>query len=160
MNRISDLRKSKNLTQKELADRLNINSVTLSRYESGHRSPPIDTLKKLSEVFDGISIEYIMGETKNDKTIKVLDNIVDSLNTMQTALLKNYVSAFMELNDNGQEELFRYAKYLSSQPEYKMPEPITLKMKGQEPYSFNLDDYEVALLKKEKTNNANNKSPE
>lgn len=73
-NRIKELRIDSNLSQEELADKLNINSVTLSRYESGHRSPPFDTLKRLSEVFDGISIEYIMGEIKIPSIDTELEN--------------------------------------------------------------------------------------
>ena len=62
MNRIADLRKKINLTQKQLAEKLGINAVSLSRYETGEREPSFEILQKMSELFGNVSINYIMGQ--------------------------------------------------------------------------------------------------
>lgn len=46
------LRKEKNVTQKEVAQHLNIDVTTLSHYETGIRMPDIDTLIALARYYD------------------------------------------------------------------------------------------------------------
>ena len=58
--RLKTLRLEKNLTQQQLADMLNMNSVTYLRYEKGQREPSIDTLIEIAS-FYGVSIDYLVG---------------------------------------------------------------------------------------------------
>ena len=58
--RIKDLRKSKSLSQKHLADTLNVSQSTYSRYESGQLDVPSDVLISLSRFYD-VSVDYILG---------------------------------------------------------------------------------------------------
>ena len=51
----------KGWTQSTLAEKVNVNTFTISRYETGESNPPIETLKKLSEVL-GVSIDYLLKE--------------------------------------------------------------------------------------------------
>ena len=53
--RIKDLRLSKHLTQKELAQLLNVKPTTVSGWELGRNEPSIDTLKDLARIF-GVSV--------------------------------------------------------------------------------------------------------
>lgn len=46
------LRREKNVTQKEVAQHLNIDVTTLSHYETGIRMPDIDTLIALARYYD------------------------------------------------------------------------------------------------------------
>ena len=46
------LRREKNVTQKEVAQHLNIDVTTLSHYETGIRMPDIDTLIALSRYYN------------------------------------------------------------------------------------------------------------
>ena len=59
MNRIRELRKQVNLTQKELAKRLQIANSTLSYWEMGKYEPDNDSLIKLSRFFN-VPIDYIL----------------------------------------------------------------------------------------------------
>ena len=52
MNNLFIMRKSKGMTQVELAKKLNIKSNTLCQYEHGKRSPSIPTLKKIADVLN------------------------------------------------------------------------------------------------------------
>lgn len=60
--RIKDLREDADITQKELADFLNIKQNTYSQYENGQRQLPLDALIKLAEYFN-TSTDYILGLT-------------------------------------------------------------------------------------------------
>ncbi|MCL2819545.1 MAG: helix-turn-helix domain-containing protein [Oscillospiraceae bacterium] len=60
MNRIRELRKKKDLTQKELAKHLQIADSTLSYWEMGKYEPDNKALMKLSEFFH-VPIDYILG---------------------------------------------------------------------------------------------------
>lgn len=65
--RIRDLREDKDLSQKKLAEILNISQSTYSRYESGYLDVPSEVLIALSS-FYGVSVDYILGLTdKNEK---------------------------------------------------------------------------------------------
>ena len=57
--RLRDLREDADITQKELADYLNIKQNTYSQYENGQRQMPIDTLIKLANYFQ-TSVDYIL----------------------------------------------------------------------------------------------------
>ena len=46
---IVDARMSKNLTQKELAERTGINQADISKLENGTRNPTVNLLKRLAE---------------------------------------------------------------------------------------------------------------
>lgn len=47
-----ELRKQNNLTQKELAEKLNVGSNTISQYELGKRLPNAIMLKKIANVLN------------------------------------------------------------------------------------------------------------
>ena len=57
---IVNARISKNLTQKELAQRTGINQADISKLEHGTRNPSINHLKKLAEGMDMVlKIEFV-----------------------------------------------------------------------------------------------------
>ena len=56
---IKDLRKKKNMTQDELAEKLNVTRQAVSNWENGKTQPDIETLTQLAEVFD-VSVERII----------------------------------------------------------------------------------------------------
>ena len=68
MNRIKELRKLKNLTQRELAKQIGITQPALSNYEDG-RDPEISILTKLADFFE-VSVDYLIGREPKGKTIK------------------------------------------------------------------------------------------
>jgi len=56
---IQSLRKEKNLTQKMLANAMNLSDRTISKWERGIGCPDISLLNELSEIF-GVNIEKIL----------------------------------------------------------------------------------------------------
>jgi len=67
--RIRDLREDHDLTQREMAARLNCSQQVYSNYELGQRDIPTDILIKLSTHY-GVSVDYILGLTDNPKIQK------------------------------------------------------------------------------------------
>ena len=57
--RISQLRKQSNMSQKELAEKLNISNKTISKWECGNGMPDIESLGKLANVF-GITLDELV----------------------------------------------------------------------------------------------------
>ena len=65
-NNISRLRKQKQMTQLELADKLNISYQAVSNWERGISMPDISKLGELSELFD-VSIDEILENKRISK---------------------------------------------------------------------------------------------
>lgn len=60
--RVRDLREDRDITQKQMAEYLQIHQTTYSDYELGKLNIPADVLIKLAK-FYGTSIDYIVGIT-------------------------------------------------------------------------------------------------
>lgn len=58
--RLKQLRIDNKLTQKELADKLNVSQNAIFNWENGKREPSIDTLKEIAGIY-GVSLDYLMG---------------------------------------------------------------------------------------------------
>lgn len=67
--RIRDLREDHDLTQKEVAKKLNCSQQVYSNYELGQRDIPTDILIKLSGIYD-VSVDYILDITDDPKINK------------------------------------------------------------------------------------------
>ena len=59
-NRIKTLRLQNNLTQEQLASRLNLTKSVISAYETGLRMPSYETLISISRVFK-VTTDYLLG---------------------------------------------------------------------------------------------------
>ncbi len=59
------LRKLNNLSQEELADRLNISRQTLSKYETGESLPDIEKCKAIADIF-GVSLDDLVNYESAD----------------------------------------------------------------------------------------------
>ena len=60
MNRLKELRKDKNKSQKEIAELLKVNEKTISRWEKGERPIKTDKAQLLADHF-GVSVGYLLG---------------------------------------------------------------------------------------------------
>ena len=58
--RIKELRILSGHTQKEVADKLGINSVTYLHYEKSQRQPPLELLADIAMFYD-VSVDYLLG---------------------------------------------------------------------------------------------------
>ena len=58
--RLKELRLENKLTQKQVAEKLNINSVTYLHYEKDQREPPLSLLAEIAIFYD-VSVDYLLG---------------------------------------------------------------------------------------------------
>ena len=94
--KLRELRKSRRLTQAQVAEGIHCSAATYSRYEHGARQPSIEMLERLADFF-GVSVDYLLGRAllqegdlssyERDMLLsfrkvpdKVQDDIVDFLN--------------------------------------------------------------------------------
>lgn len=68
-NKLRVLRKSKGYTQIAVQMKTGIEQSLLSKFESGERVPPTETLVRLADFYD-VSIDYILCRTENPKSHK------------------------------------------------------------------------------------------
>lgn len=66
--RLKLLRKSRRLTQEELADKLHISRSAIAQYEVGKRIPEYSTLKNMADYFE-VSIDYLVGRTDQEQAV-------------------------------------------------------------------------------------------
>lgn len=67
--RLRNMREDLDLSQTELAKKLNCSQRTYSYYESGGHDIPTDTLIKLADLYN-VSIDYLLGRT-NKKEVNI-----------------------------------------------------------------------------------------
>lgn len=64
--RVRDLREDRDITQKQMAEFLQIHQTTYSDYELGNLNIPVEILIKLAKFYE-TSIDYIVGITDETK---------------------------------------------------------------------------------------------
>lgn len=60
------LRKSRELTQEQLAEKLNVSRQSVSKWETGQAIPEVETLVELSRVFD-VTVDYLVKPSQIDE---------------------------------------------------------------------------------------------
>lgn len=104
MRNLKKIREEKNLTQQALADMLNIQRPTYSRYENGDREPDFDTILKMSEILE-VSTDYLLGKTDNPASLD------EQLSKEEFAL---YGEAH-DLTDEEKQKVLDFIKFTKSQ---------------------------------------------
>lgn len=100
--RLSDLRKDRGLTQKELADKLQIHVSSLSLYERNQASPDDSVNVKIAKYFN-VSLDYLLGITDYERP----------LDTYKARLIK-----YSNLPERAERELNEFLSYLEKK--YKL----------------------------------------
>lgn len=79
-DRMKEARKRKGLTQKELAQLVNLQESSVSLYEGNKREPRLDTAENIASVL-GVSINWLLGRSESDDA-KININIDSLLETL------------------------------------------------------------------------------
>lgn len=80
---LKHLRKSNNLTQKELGSRIGLSKAVVSKYENGMGYPTFDVLVRIAQYF-GVTTDYLLG-VDTGKTVNVsglLDSQIDTIHNI------------------------------------------------------------------------------
>ena len=87
-----ELLRKQNITQKQLADRLNTTEATLSRWVNGEREPKADMIANIATALN-TSSDYLLGIEKNDfdfsKTERMLARNSSNLSNQEKKKLIN-----------------------------------------------------------------------
>ena len=75
-NKIYELRKKENLTQEQLAEKLNVTRQTISKWETNQSSPEFDKILPLCELFEISTDELLTG--RKEKTAEQKEIILDT----------------------------------------------------------------------------------
>lgn len=80
---IAKLRKEKNMTQKQLAEKLHLTDKAISKWERGLSFPDIATLEPLSELFDVSITELLSGEQDDKKEVNIDEKVLEILKQVE-----------------------------------------------------------------------------
>lgn len=69
-DKLYELRKSKNLSQEEVAEKLNVSRQTISKWETNQSTPDFDKILPLCELYNITTDELIKGEIKEETVVK------------------------------------------------------------------------------------------
>lgn len=89
--RLKELRKSKKLTQAQVANHLNLSKATISGYENNIKTPSVEVLIQLSLLY-GVSTDYLLGLEIRRALF------IEALTAEQQALLISLVKEFESQN--------------------------------------------------------------
>lgn len=83
---LSKKRKEKNMTQAELAERLNVSNKTISKWETGKCMPDYSIIEPLCRELNITVAELLDGEEKADNSVRIYDNeqIFDLIKRIQS----------------------------------------------------------------------------
>lgn len=97
--RLKALREEKRMTLEQVANKVNSNKVTLSRYERGERSPNVGMVAKLANYFD-VDISWLIGET-DEKNIKLsINDIYSQLEPPRQTKVYNFAETQLNEQNN------------------------------------------------------------
>lgn len=106
---LKQLRKSKKITQKELADNIGISEISIRSYESGRRLPNSETLVKLENYFN-VSGAYLRGETDQKTPMEKWEDpeLMDAMDDSVDYMLKNISKLLSNQPERTRSDYFRF----------------------------------------------------
>lgn len=81
-NKLKELRRNRNMFQKDIARVLNVSVSTISMWEVGTNQPSSDDIKKIANFFD-VSTDYLLDNEESKVVVKndeVLQDVADKIN--------------------------------------------------------------------------------
>lgn len=123
---IKKIRIDKQISQKQLADKLGTSPQNLAQYESGKRKPKIETLHRIALALN-VGLDAFLTDEElhlfEDMTKLYLnsDSEIQELESLdERTSQENYLMVkFRELNEKGQKKVTDYIDDLTQIPEYK-----------------------------------------
>jgi transcriptional regulator with XRE-family HTH domain len=101
-SRLKKIRTQRKLTQEQLGSKVNVTKVSISGYESGNRTPDMETLQKIADVLD-VSIDYLLART-NDSTIVLQEELTSEENI--------FFKEYEKLSNEDKQKALEHIKFL------------------------------------------------
>ena len=109
--RIRTMRKSRNMTQEDLAKAIDQSASSITMYETGRRQPDFETLEAMADVFNVTLGSIISGETRIETPIFIPDtqkfsHVVQYMTPEEyDVLLDIFKKAYQRMREKGVEVL-------------------------------------------------------
>ena len=91
------LRKSRNLTQEELAEQLDVSRQSVSKWESGQAVPELDKIVALSRIFD-VTTDYLLKPSEIDELSVRAEMLEQQQKKLEGEMLKGKARKSILLN--------------------------------------------------------------
>ncbi len=136
--KIKKIRKEKNITQRELGERMGVSQQQIAQYENGKLKPKLETICRIADALEishntlfnamdphekGVLLKYDLIELVKNLNIEVTD-ITDSnsiINAVEETANKKrkYIKLYDFLNSPGQDKAIEQVELLTKIPEYQ-----------------------------------------
>ncbi|MGX7418827.1 helix-turn-helix domain-containing protein [Carnobacterium gallinarum] len=101
--RITELRESKNMTQKELADKIKLNKSVMNRIESGERAIRENELSSIADALE-ISTDYLLDREPQIKHYTLIDTDETSIAERLQVMIEDLENSAYCSKENGEME--------------------------------------------------------
>ena len=154
--KIVALRREKNMTQTELADRLNVSFQAVSNWERGQSMPDISKLPELAEIFE-VSIDALLGarsrfvesvsEGKMEEYLESAEASPEEIAEAMPILTPNQVDAVMDKKDTFDfEDISVFLPYMSEEDVAEIVVEMAKEGKDVEKFLPHMYEDDVAKL--------------
>lgn len=111
--KLRQLRTEHNLTQEELADKLNLSKANISKYESDNIEPNLQTLSVISKLFN-VTTDYLLGNsnTREPESLSLDEELQELLNNPDELVA---FKDFHNLSDTDKQEIINFIKFKKQQ---------------------------------------------
>lgn len=136
---LKELRKKEDLTQEELAKKIDISKSAISMYENGNRTPDFETLEVFADFFN-VNLSYLIGEQQNLLSPKI------TTDTVTFPVIGSIAAGYDEIavEDWSGETVEIPVAYLKGR---KKEEFFVLSVHGDSMYPLYMDGDKVLILK-------------
>lgn len=107
--RIREARKKCGLTQKQLAEKLNISYQQIGQYEKGTRRPKSENLQKIADAL-GVNIDYLYGKTRIDTFTKTFLNEYPAIEKAFSSYIRDVIAKYINISPEHQKYLEKIGK--------------------------------------------------
>lgn len=105
---IKQARKQRNMSQKELAEKLGVSASMIGQYENDLRNPKLETIQRIATALE-----------VDPYSLMDFDTATAALEDRINNKSKDLLTAFDQLNDEGQQKAVERVEELTEIPKYK-----------------------------------------
>ncbi len=110
--RLKELRQGRNLSQKELAEILNVSTGTAGNWEVGLREPDFEMLVKIADMFN-VSCDFLLSRFSIDDEVESKTRI--SVTAIEEEMLTEFRNVGKKFGSDGQQAIISIAKIMNKQ---------------------------------------------
>lgn len=147
--RFKELRKSRKLSQQNLADLLRTSKSSVNMYERGEREPGLEMLEAIADFFN-VDMDYLLGKTSTANIMLVQCELSERE--------RIHISDYRQLNGAGQNKVDEYTRDLLNSGRYSKGEEMFRAASSEDNHPAEI--VEITPEEKERLDNATRITPE